>query len=145
MVMTEDQLQAACFQWLWNAHPEMRRCFWHVPNGKGRSIVDAVQLKAMGVVAGVSDMHVFWQSRLYIIELKTEVGRLSKAQELYKECMTKQGAKFYVCRELATWITIIECDVLKINTTIPTTASSQNPVEWESYENVMARKRMDGM
>jgi hypothetical protein len=96
----EDCLQADCWQWLWKEHPETRRCCWHVPNGKKRSKVEAAQLKAMGVLAGVHDIHFYWQSQYYIMELKVLGNQLTEPQELYRDAMLAQGAIFYEIRTL---------------------------------------------
>lgn len=104
----EDILQADCFQWSWNERPQTRRCIWHVPNGGDRRIVQAIQFQAMGVVPGVCDMHFFWQSRLYIIELKVMANLITEAQKQYIDCMTQQGAIFYECRSLEKWQEVID-------------------------------------
>jgi hypothetical protein len=103
----EDLLQADCFQHAWNNHPETRRCMWHVPNGKKRTIIDAVILKAMGVLAGVHDLHFYWQSQYYIFELKVGVNQLTDSQEKYRDAMTSQGAIFYEIRDLETFKEIL--------------------------------------
>jgi hypothetical protein len=103
----EDVLQADCWQWLWKEHPETRRCCWHVPNGKKRSKVEAAQLKAMGVLAGVHDLHFYWQSQYYIMELKVLGNQLTDAQELYRDAMIAQGAIFYEVRDLETFKEIL--------------------------------------
>jgi hypothetical protein len=96
----EDILQSDCWKWLWNNHPVTRRCCWHVPNGGKRIIKEAAKFKAMGVLAGVSDIHFIWASQLYIIELKVGVNHITDAQEQYIRAATKQGAIFYECRSL---------------------------------------------
>ncbi len=103
----EDKLQADCFKWMWNTYPETRRCCWHVPNGKKRSKIEAVQLKAMGVLAGVHDIHFYWQSQYYIIELKVLGNQLTDAQESYRDAMLAQGAIFYEVRSFDTFQEII--------------------------------------
>jgi hypothetical protein len=79
--ITEIQLQSKCFQWTWNQYPETRRCFFHVPNGGSRNKIEAGQLKASGVVAGVPDMLLVWKGSVYAFEFKTETGVLSDAQK----------------------------------------------------------------
>ena len=103
----EDILQAKCWQWSWNYVPETRYHIWHVPNGKSRRLIEAVQLKAMGVLAGVDDIHCFWQGRYYILELKVGSNILSDKQERYKEAMTSHGAIFYEVRDFETYKKII--------------------------------------
>lgn len=105
--VNEDVLQADCFQHAWNNHKETRRCIWHVPNGKKRNIVDAVILKAMGVIAGVHDLHMYWQSQYYIFELKVGTNTLSDSQEKYRDAMVAQGAIFYEIRDLETFKEIL--------------------------------------
>lgn len=73
--MTEEQLQAACFQWHWNTFPKHRRKLFHIPNGGKRSQREAMKFKAMGVVAGVSDFIYLLDSWFYCIELKTDTGK----------------------------------------------------------------------
>lgn len=103
MANAEDILQAACWQELWQLHPETRRCCWHVPNGGDRRIIQAKQLQAMGVLAGVHDIHLFWATRLYIIEFKVGANQLSDAQKKYGLAMVAQGAVFYECRDIEKW------------------------------------------
>jgi hypothetical protein len=105
---SEDIMQAKQFQWAWNERQQTRRCIWHVPNGGDRRPAEAAQLKAMGVVAGVSDMHFYWQSQLYIIENKVGSNTLSDAQIKYRDAMKAQGAIFYECRTLEKWKLIVD-------------------------------------
>src|SRR4051812_48799971 len=77
---SEIQLQAKCFQWAWNTYPETRRCLAHVPNGSSRNKIEAVQLKASGVVAGVHDLFFYWKKQLYWFELKVDRNKQSAEQ-----------------------------------------------------------------
>lgn len=79
--LSEIQLQSKCFQWTWNQYPETRRCFFHVPNGGSRNKIEAGQLKASGVVAGIPDMILVWKCVPYAFEFKTETGILSESQK----------------------------------------------------------------
>lgn len=94
----EDRLQAKCFQWSWNDCPETRYCIWHVPNGMKRTIVEAVMLKAMGVLRGVHDLHFYWKGQYYIFELKVGDNVLSASQIRYRDKMISHGAKFFEIR-----------------------------------------------
>ena len=104
----EDVLQAYCWQWLYDTHPETRKCCWHVPNGGARTKVQAAQFTGMGVVAGCSDMHFIWRSRLYIIELKVLANHITEAQERFIRATVDQGAIFYECRTFKKWVEIME-------------------------------------
>lgn len=98
--MSEIQLQADCFQWHWNNYPDLRRLLWAVPNGGARSKVEAAQLKASGVVAGVFDLHFFYCEQLYIFELKVGNNVKSKAQEDWEKIMVAEGAIAFEIRTL---------------------------------------------
>ena len=52
----ESVLQRACVAWFRRNYPEHKRRLFAVPNGGGRSKVEAGIMKAEGVTAGVSDM-----------------------------------------------------------------------------------------
>jgi hypothetical protein len=103
----EDKLQAECWVWSWNYRPETRRCIWHTPNGGKRIQKEAAKFKAMGVLAGVCDMHFIWRSQLYIIELKVCSNHITDAQEQYIRAATRQGAIFYECRSMEKWQLIV--------------------------------------
>src|SRR5438552_955264 len=77
---TEIQLQTSCFQWAWNEHPRTRRLIAHVPNGSSRNKIEAMQLKASGVVPGVHDLFFFWNRQLYWFEMKVGSNKQSDAQ-----------------------------------------------------------------
>jgi len=107
-IISEDILQADCWEWSWNHRPQTRRCIWHVPNGGDRKIVQAAQLKHMGVIAGVHDIHIYWSSQLYIVEFKVGTNTLSDSQIKYGIAMVAQGAIFYECRSREKWERIVD-------------------------------------
>lgn len=94
---SEIQLQAQCFQWAWNNYPETRRCLAAVPNGGSRNKIEAMQLKASGVLAGVHDLFFYWKGQLYWFELKVGENKQTKEQIEFGKAMTAQGA---VCVEI---------------------------------------------
>lgn len=101
--MNEAQIQAECFKWLWNNFPDTRRCFFHVPNGGKRTIVEAAQLKAMGTVAGIPDCLFVWNGRIHAFEFKDDKGRVSIEQEKVHAAWDAQGVKVVIIRELPTF------------------------------------------
>lgn len=111
--MSEDKLQAKLFQWVWNSQIIPRGCMWAVPNGGKRDKITANTLKATGVVSGVWDLHVFYKGKFFIIETKTQTGKLSNSQKEWKDMMISQGlAKYYIYRNLEEGKKIIY-DILK--------------------------------
>lgn len=96
----EHQLQTACFQWFNLQYPEFRGLLFAVPNGGGRSRIEAALLKAEGVVAGVADMLLLVPSKGYAglcIEFKaaTKAAHQSEAQKKWERLINKHGAYKY--------------------------------------------------
>jgi hypothetical protein len=87
----EQQIQIAVFQ-----HIKVRGIagakFWHTPNGGSRNIREAAKLKQMGVLAGVSDVLAFHNSKLYAMEIKAPGGRATKEQLDFVGDLDRQGA-----------------------------------------------------
>ena len=108
--MTEDQLQAELWAWAWNSYPEARRCMWAVPNGSERNPVEAMRLKATGLLSGVWDLHMLWYGKFYIIETKIGNnqltidrvinGRKVYGQKEWGEIIASHGATRYIYRTL---------------------------------------------
>ena len=106
--ISEDVLQARCYEWAWNNHPRLRRRMWAVPNGGWRNAIEAQKLKATGTLEGVWDFHIYLAKQLYIIEFKVgsnqlTVDRVVKGKRHYGqkewgEIMEREGAINFVCR-----------------------------------------------
>ena len=109
----EHQLQTACFQWFNLQYPEFRGLLFAVPNGGGRSRIEAALLKAEGVVAGVADMLLLVPSMGYAglcIEFKasTKTARQSEAQKNWERLINKHGAyKYTVVRTFEEFRTLM--------------------------------------
>lgn len=109
-MQSELQLQSECFQWSWKEFPKSRRLFWAVPNGGLRTMLDANNFKASGVIEGIWDSHLFYHNKLYIFEFKVgkntltidHVDKKGKKHFGQKEwgCMMElHGAEKYVIRD----------------------------------------------
>ena len=109
----EHQLQTACFQWFNLQYPEFRGLLFAVPNGGGRSRIEAALLKAEGVVAGVADMLLLVPSKGYAglcIEFKaaTKAAHQSEAQKNWERLINKYGAyKYTVVRTFEEFRTLM--------------------------------------
>jgi len=91
---SEAKIQSEVFQTVWNEYPELRRLFFHIPNGGKRHIVEATKFKSMGVVAGIPDMFLALARGRYhgfFIELKNEVGKIDKKQLAIHDKLRAQG------------------------------------------------------
>ena len=109
--LSEERIQADCFQWFHNTYPELRGLLWHVPNGGSRNKAEGAKLKAMGVVSGVFDLHFYYKHQLYVIEMKSDTGKLSEAQKDWGGKVWKQGAMIFECRDLETFKIIIHAAI----------------------------------
>lgn len=105
---SEDQLQAQIWKRLWNEYPLLRRRVWHVPN-QGSSQREGVRLQAMGVLAGVWDLHLYLRGQYVIFEGKVGANQLTRdrvdrhgrkhfGQKEWGEIMTAEGAWSFVFR-----------------------------------------------
>lgn len=110
--MTEDQLQAAFWEFTWNNYPQARRCMWAVPNGLRLHPIVAAKAKATGLLAGVWDLHLFWKGKYHIIETKVDKNDLTPAQKQWGEIMAEHGAIRHVYRTLDEGIKIFESIIL---------------------------------
>lgn len=105
---TEDQLQAEFWERCWNEFPQARRCMWAVPNGENRHPAEAARMKALGLLPGVWDLHLFWKGQFHIIEAKVgsnglTVDRVAKGRKIYGqkewgEIMALHGAHRHIFR-----------------------------------------------
>jgi hypothetical protein len=90
----EDAIQRAVFQHL-RARAERGVFAFHPANGGYRKPVEAAIMKGLGVVAGVPDVIVIHEGRVYGLELKAPGGRASAAQLETLAAMEAAGA--YTC------------------------------------------------
>ncbi|KAA6331775.1 hypothetical protein EZS27_019656 [termite gut metagenome] len=97
----ESQIQKNCVTWFRLQFPNIGCLLFSVPNGGARNTREAGIMKAEGVTAGVSDLILLYPSREFhslCIELKTEKGRQSPAQEEWQIHAAKHGNKYVICR-----------------------------------------------
>jgi hypothetical protein len=105
--MTEAQLQAQIFQYHWNNLPNERGLLFHV-NNKARNTIEGAKFKAIGVIAGVSDLiYLKPGGNLILIELKIEGGVQSKEQKKWGLQVKSAGYQYLICRSLEEFIKLI--------------------------------------
>lgn len=95
---SEDQILAACHQWLWNTYADLRGSFWHIANEREVDAYKGAVLKAKGVVAGVPDYVLNYKSKVYYFEFKTDVGELSEKQKFVHNSLLKQNFEVIIIR-----------------------------------------------
>jgi len=92
-----NRLQCACFQEIWNNHPELRYlCFTTTNNltsqlPPAQARIRMAQMKGMGMVKGTTDLVFYYAGRLWGFDMKVGNDRLSKEQKEFISAITAQG------------------------------------------------------
>lgn len=76
--------------------------WWHTPNGGGRDVREASQLKLMGTLAGVHDLLFFHDRNMFSIELKAPGARLdwSDTQKEFRDKFMKAGGYPWLANDM---------------------------------------------
>lgn len=70
--------------------------------------------KALGVRKGMPDFQIITKNRVFFVEVKTEIGKLSKDQKTMHEYLQGLGFKVYTVHSIISFIKIIQ-DEFKTN------------------------------
>lgn len=102
----EDNLHIRCNTYLTYKYSHL---LWnHSPNEGSRTKEQGDKLKKMGMCPGWADLEIMDGQKVVFIELKTAVGKQSKAQKIMQERAEALGYKYYLCREYEDFIAILE-------------------------------------
>lgn len=113
--ISEAQHQAAVMKW--SRQPEIRSkwpelaLLYHIPNGGTRDAIEGRHLKQQGVKRGVPDLCLPVPRGRYhglYIEMKTETGRTSDAQDWWGERLLAQGYFWEVCHGWSSAVRVLE-------------------------------------
>ena len=110
--ISEAEEQMAVVKWaelMSHKHPCLK-WMYHTPNGGSRNVAEAVNLKRMGVKAGVPDLCLPYPSQGYhglYIEMKTEKGRPSACQRDYLSWLNQAKYKAVCCHSAEEAIEVI--------------------------------------
>jgi hypothetical protein len=105
----EQQIQRCVVEHLlWRGYPDAFA--FHVPLGGYRRPVEAAILKGLGTAAGVPDIIIIYEGRVFALELKSIGGRVSDVQAVVHERLRRAGAKVAVAfgldqalKQLSSW------------------------------------------
>ena len=86
---------------------------YHCPNGEARSRAVGGRLKLMGVLPGVPDLCLIRNGTMIFIELKSDVGGTSKAQEEFITKAMRHGFETFVISDVDMLISVL-CAFLDI-------------------------------
>jgi hypothetical protein len=106
--LSEYEIQRQCISWIRHKHPGYI-CF-SVPNEACSK--RASHYKATGMLVGVSDLVLLKGDKPIFIEMKTPVGKQRTEQRTFQANVEALGYKYYICRSLEQFISIVESDPL---------------------------------
>ena len=96
---SEDKLHQDCFVWFHNTYPQHRGLLcYNLNNSKNK--IDGARNKAKGLIAGRSDMVLYYQSNAIMIEFKTSDGSQSVGQKDWEALVRSQGFQYHIVRSL---------------------------------------------
>jgi hypothetical protein len=97
----EDATQRAIVHLLEIHKAQGRLVYFAVPNGERRDKITGAKLKRQGVVAGAPDLVICVKLRPPIfVEVKSKIGRSSKAQIAMAEAMKRGGHRYEIVRSV---------------------------------------------
>lgn len=110
---TESNLQRQCVEWFRRQYRSHAMMLFAVPNGGGRSKVEAGIMKAEGVTAGVSDLILLEARGSYgalCIEMKTKKrgSRQEKSQKEWQAVAEEFGNKYVIVRSLEEFMKVVK-------------------------------------
>lgn len=95
---SESALQKEVIQYIRLQYPHTLA--FHVPNGGKREKWEAAHLKRQGVLAGVSDILIFWLGGMGAIELKAGKNTTTPQQDYFGDKWEWAGGFYEVCRSV---------------------------------------------
>ena len=113
-MISEFKLQAECFKWHWNNFPDQRGRLFTVNNNAPNAYAGSV-MKAMGVVAGVSDMIWLSPTGAVMLEFKAEKGKQSLSQKWWEGVVQDAGYRYEVIRSVEDFQKVISAQQAKIH------------------------------
>ena len=104
-LMTESKLQQEIFNFYQNNYclkfHNPRGMIFSIPNGGTRNKLEAITMKATGLLAGASDLIVILPNgKLSFIELKTDTGKQSDKQIDFENRVNALGFEYKIIRSL---------------------------------------------
>jgi len=103
--MTESKLQQEIYIWFQSNYclkfHNPRGLIFSIPNGGTRNKLEAITMKATGLLAGASDLIVILPNgKLFFIELKTQTGTQSDKQKDFENRVCNLGFDYKIIRTL---------------------------------------------
>lgn len=96
---SESRIQQEIVMWFWNSFVSLRGGLCYNLNNSVGGYRGKIN-RFLGLVAGRSDMTLYYQGNAYMIELKTATGRQSNKQKEWQSFIEGQGFTYVVIRSL---------------------------------------------
>ena len=109
----ESNLQRAFVAWFRATYPEHALMMFAVPNGGGRSRIEAAIMKAEGVTAGVADLILLearggWGSLCMEWKTRSKNSRQSESQKKWQAAAERAGNRYVVVRSLEAGMAVVK-------------------------------------
>lgn len=96
----ESRIQSECYLHFWNTQPTLRKRLFMCHNNP-RDKREGAILRALGLVAGVSDMIYLRENQPPLcLEFKTETGTQQREQKEWQQVAEATGAEYRIIRSM---------------------------------------------
>lgn len=121
----ESALQQQCVTWFRLQYPKHALMLFAVPNGGGRSSIEAAIMKAEGVTAGVADLLLLearggWGALCIEMKTRSKKSKQRESQEAWQAATEAAGNRYEVCRSFEEFRSVMD-DYMSL----PNTASGR--------------------
>lgn len=100
MKNSEDRIQQEIVQWFNNTYPQLRGLLCYNLNNS-KNAIDGNRNKMKGLIAGRSDLVLYYKTQAFMIELKTDTGRQKNEQKAWQKLIESHGFKYLIIRDLS--------------------------------------------
>ena len=111
----ESDIQRECIKWFRLRFKEPKYLIFAVPNGGKRNRIEAAIMKAEGVRAGVADLIIISNHKLFFIEMKAAKTVQTETQIEFEKIVNRLGFDYYLCRSFDDFKNVIEKELLTKN------------------------------
>ena len=95
MRQNESKIQQACVNWFRLQYPQY--LIFSIPNGGSRNVIEAVRLKKEGALAGIPDLCIITDKKVFFVEMKDGKKKPSPTQVEIHAKLKALAIEIYVC------------------------------------------------
>lgn len=113
----ESLIQKQCVTWFRLQYADIALLLFAVPNGGGRSRIEAAIMKGEGVTAGVADLLLLRPNSEHhglCIEMKTAKGKQQDSQKRFQRKVEAYGYRYEIVRSLDEFMNVIRDYLSKV-------------------------------